>query len=72
MEIKAIYYASPKLNGGITHTLDVEIRFQILTNSAVRATGNDEFFPLCYHLTSCISISNFNCNLQATVLNNEE
>lgn len=25
MEIKAIYYASQKLNAGITHTLDVEI-----------------------------------------------
>lgn len=51
---------------------DVEIRFQILRNSAVRTTRNDEFLPLCYHLTSCISISNLNCNLQATVLNNKE
>lgn len=40
MEIKAIYYASPKLNGGITQTLDVEIRFEMLRNSAVLETTN--------------------------------
>lgn len=45
MEIEAKYYASPKVNGEITYTLDVEIRFQILRNSAVRTTGNDEFLP---------------------------